>query len=113
MCVHFDKVCVSNLILVDHDGKVMGGDYAIGRFVLHANVHAEHPDGIAMPCHTSMARHGQQLAGRLTRSRRMPVHFEDHVVIGDEAGAVAVENHAGSNVGVCRRKAAIRRITGC
>jgi len=52
MCVHFDKVKLSNLILVDHDGKVIKGNYAVNRagFVLHANVHEAHPDIIAM-CH--------------------------------------------------------------
>ena len=102
MCVHFDKVCVSNLILVDHDGKVIEGDYAVNRagFVLHANVHAEHPDIIAM-CHahtvygTAWAATGRPI-DPITQDAC--AFFEDHVVIGDEAGAVAVENHAGSNV---------------
>jgi len=41
MCVHFDQVRISNLILADHKGKVVEGDYAINRagFVLHAAVH--------------------------------------------------------------------------
>ena len=102
MCVHFDKVCVSNLILVDHDGKVIEGDYAVNRagFVLHANVHEEHPDIIAM-CHahtvygTAWAATGRPI-DPITQDAC--AFFEDHVVIGDEAGAVAVENHAGSNV---------------
>ena len=41
MAVHFKHVKVSNLILVDHDGKVVEGDYSVNRagFVLHAAVH--------------------------------------------------------------------------
>ena len=37
MCVHFSQVKVSNLILADHKGRVVEGDYAINRagFVLH------------------------------------------------------------------------------
>jgi ribulose-5-phosphate 4-epimerase/fuculose-1-phosphate aldolase len=52
MCVHVAKVKMSNLILVDHQGRVIEGNYAVNRagFVLHANVHEEHPDIIAM-CH--------------------------------------------------------------
>ena len=52
MCVHFSQVKVSNLILVDHDGKVIEGEYAVNRagFVLHAAVHDAHPDILAM-CH--------------------------------------------------------------
>ena len=38
MCVHFDKVCLSNLILVDHDGKVIEGDVAAGRGVVEPPV---------------------------------------------------------------------------
>ena len=50
--VHFNQVKLSNLILADHDGNVVEGDYAINRagFVLHAAVHQMHPDIIAM-CH--------------------------------------------------------------
>jgi ribulose-5-phosphate 4-epimerase/fuculose-1-phosphate aldolase len=102
MCVHFDKVKMSNLILVDHDGKVIKGDHAVNRagFILHANVHEEHPDIIAM-CHA------HTLYGTAWCATGRPIEpitqdacafFEDHVIIGDEAGAVAVENHAGSNV---------------
>jgi ribulose-5-phosphate 4-epimerase/fuculose-1-phosphate aldolase len=102
MCVPFDKVKLSNLILVDHDGKVIEGAYAVNRagFVLHANVHEEHPDIIAM-CHahtvygTAWAATGRPIE---PITQDACAFFEDHVVIGDEAGAVAVENHAGSNV---------------
>jgi ribulose-5-phosphate 4-epimerase/fuculose-1-phosphate aldolase len=52
MCVHFSRVKVSNLILADHEGNVVEGDYAINRagYVLHAAVHEAHPDIVAM-CH--------------------------------------------------------------
>ena len=38
MAIHFKRVKLSNLILVDHDGKVVEGDHAVNRagFVLHA-----------------------------------------------------------------------------
>jgi ribulose-5-phosphate 4-epimerase/fuculose-1-phosphate aldolase len=102
MCVHFDKVKMSNLILVDHDGKVIKGDYAVNRagFILHANVHEEHPDIIAM-CHAHTVYGTAWCAtGRPIEpiTQDACAFFEDHVIIGDEAGAVAVENHAGSNV---------------
>lgn len=102
MCVHFDKVKVSNLILVDHDGIVVEGEYAVNRagFVLHANVHEEHEDIISM-CHAHTT------FGTAWCSTGLPIEpitqdacafFEDHVVIGEQAGAVAVENHAGADV---------------
>src|SRR6266852_2680873 len=52
MAVHFSEVRLSNLILADHDGKVLEGSHALNRagFVLHASVHEAHPDIVAM-CH--------------------------------------------------------------
>ena len=102
MAVHFSQVKVSNLILVDHDGRVVEGDYAVNRagFVLHAAVHDAHPDILAM-CHahtvygTAFAALGKRL-DPITQDAA--AFFEDHVVIGDEAGQVAVEVKAGNKV---------------
>ena len=43
---------MSNVILVDHQGQVIEGDYAVNRadFVLHGAVHEQYPEVIAM-CH--------------------------------------------------------------
>jgi ribulose-5-phosphate 4-epimerase/fuculose-1-phosphate aldolase len=102
MCVHFAQVRVSNLILVDHAGKVVQGDYAVNRagFVLHAAVHEAHPDVLAM-CHahtpygTAFASLGKMLE---PISQDAAAFFEDHVVIGDEAGQVAVEVQGGNRI---------------
>ena len=102
MCVHFSQVKVSNLILADHAGKVVEGKYAINRagFVLHAAVHEAHPDILAM-CHahtvygTAFAAFGRPLD---PISQDVAAFFEDHVVIKDEGGQVAVEEQAGSSV---------------
>jgi len=102
MCVHFSQVKVSNLILADHKGKVLEGDYALNRagFVLHAAVHEAHPDIVAM-CHahtvygTAFAALGRPLE---PITQDAAAFFEDHVVIKDEAGQVAVEEKAGKSV---------------
>ncbi len=102
MAVHFAQVKVSNLILVDHEGQVVEGDYAVNRagFVLHAGVHEAHPEIIAM-CHahtvygTAFAALGKKLE---PITQDAAVFFEDHAVIGDEAGQVAVEVQAGNKV---------------
>ena len=102
MAVHFSQVKVSNLILADHDGRVVEGNHAINRagFVLHAAVHEAHPDIVAM-CHahtvygTAFAALGKKLD---PISQDAAAFFEDHVVIGDEAGQVAVEVKAGQKV---------------
>lgn len=102
MAVHFSQVKLSNLILVDHTGKVVEGDYAVNQagFVLHAAVHEEHPDILAM-CHahtiygTAFAALGRALE---PITQDACAFFEDHVVISEEAGQVTVEEKAGSKV---------------
>ena len=118
MAVHFSKVRVSNLILADHDGRVVEGRYAINRagFVLHAAVHEMHPDIVAM-CHahtvygTAFAALGKKLD---PISQDAAAFYEDHAVIGAEAGQVAVEVKAGGSVAAHFKgvKAAIHRNHG-
>ena len=102
MAVHFAQVKVSNLILVDHKGRVVEGSHAVNRagFVLHAAVHEAHPDILAM-CHahtlygTAFAALGRPLA---PISQDAAAFFEDHIVITEEAGQVAIEEEAGPKV---------------
>ncbi|MCZ6671792.1 MAG: class II aldolase/adducin family protein [Verrucomicrobia bacterium] len=102
MAVPFSKVCVSNLILADHKGKVIEGNHAINQagFILHGAVHEEHPDILAM-CHahtvygTAWAATGREL-DPITQDAA--AFYEDHVVIADEGGKVAVEAKAGYEV---------------
>ncbi|MCO4887905.1 conserved hypothetical protein [Cupriavidus phytorum] len=102
MAVHFAQVNVSSLICADHEGRVVEGDYAINRagFVLHAAVHEAHQDIVAM-CHahteygTAFASLGKPL-DPITQDAA--AFYEDHVVIGDEAGKVAVEVKGGHKV---------------
>lgn len=118
MCVHFSQVKMSNLILVDHDGVVREGDYAVNRagFVLHAAVHEQHPDILAM-CHahtvygTAFAALGRKLE---PVTQDAAAFYEDHVVIGEEAGQVAVEVEGGNKVANAFRgvKAAIHQNHG-
>jgi ribulose-5-phosphate 4-epimerase/fuculose-1-phosphate aldolase len=99
MAVHFAQVRVSNLVLANHAGDVVQGTHALNRagFVLHAAVHAAHPDIVAM-CHAHTI-HGTAFAalGRAIEpiSQDAAVFFEDHVVIGAEGGKVAVSTQAG------------------
>jgi ribulose-5-phosphate 4-epimerase/fuculose-1-phosphate aldolase len=102
MAVHFNQVKVSNLILADHNGQVVEGQHAINRagFVLHAAVHEAHPEIVAM-CHahtvygTAFASLGRPLE---PISQDAAAFFEDHVVISEEAGQVAVEVKGGHKV---------------
>jgi ribulose-5-phosphate 4-epimerase/fuculose-1-phosphate aldolase len=102
MAVHFAQVKLSNLLLADHDGKVLEGRHALNRagFVLHAAVHEAHYDIVAM-CHAHTV-YGVAWAslGRLLDpiTQDAACFFEDHVVITDSAGAVTVEVDAGKQV---------------
>ncbi|MCW5773610.1 MAG: class II aldolase/adducin family protein [Rhodospirillaceae bacterium] len=102
MAVHFSQVKVSNLILVDHRGTVVEGDYAVNQagFVLHAAIHEANPDIVAV-CHAHTV-HGTAFAamGRPLEpiTQDACAFYGDHVVITDDAGAVAVEPDAGKRI---------------
>jgi ribulose-5-phosphate 4-epimerase/fuculose-1-phosphate aldolase len=101
--VPFSHVKVSNLILVDHEGTVVEGEYAANRagFVLHSAIHEANPDIVAS-CHA----HTVNGAAWAAMGRHLPpstqdvsVFFEHHKVIEAEAGAIVVEVDAGKAVG--------------
>lgn len=102
MAVHFSDVKMSNLILVNHDGEVLEGRHALNRagFVLHAAVHHEHPDIVAM-CHahtiygTAWSATGREIE---PITQDAAVFYKNHVVIREEGGKVAVEVSAGKEV---------------
>ena len=102
MAVHFAQVSVSKLILVDHEGSVVEGAYAVNQagFVLHASVHAANPDIVAM-CHAHTV-HGTAWAamGRPLDpiSQDACCFYESHAVVNDEGGAVAVFKDQGQGV---------------
>ena len=94
------------------------GRHALNRagFVLHAAVHEAHPDIVAM-CHAHTV-YGMAWAalGRPLDpiTQDAACFFEDHVVIADEGGAVAVERDAGKKVAAAFKgvKAAIHQNHG-
>ena len=102
MAVHFSHVSVSNLILANHDGEVVEGDYALNQagFVLHSSVHNANPDIVAM-CHAHTV-HGTAWAamGRPLDpiSQDACCFYENHAVVNDEGGAVAVFPGQGGGV---------------
>jgi ribulose-5-phosphate 4-epimerase/fuculose-1-phosphate aldolase len=118
MAVHFSQVKLSNLILADHEGRVLEGSHALNRagFVLHAAVHEAHPDIVAM-CHAHTV-YGTAWAsmGRLLDpiTQDAACFYEDQVVIEDEGGAVTVTADAGNAVAAAfgKHRAAFHRNHG-
>jgi len=102
MAVHFSQVKVSNLILADHEGRVVEGQHAINRagFVVHASVHEAHPEIIAM-CHAhtphgtawcSTGRHIEPF------NQDAACFYDNHAVVSDDGGAVTVFTDQGEGV---------------
>jgi ribulose-5-phosphate 4-epimerase/fuculose-1-phosphate aldolase len=102
VCIPFSRVKVSMLILVDHEGKVVEGKYAVNRagYVLHSAIHAENPEIIGS-CHAHTV-HGDAWSsmGRpldyVTQDACM--FYGDHVVLKDGAGKVPVARDSGNPV---------------
>ena len=100
MAIHFSQVRLSNLILVDHEGNVVEGDYAVGQVArLHAAVHQKYPDIVAMcHAHTLYGTTFAALGKKLDPISQDACAFLDHQIIQEEAGAVAVSENAGFEV---------------
>lgn len=90
--LHFSRIRVSDLILVDHSGKVVEGhsEVNLAAFAIHSRIHAARPDVIA-------AAHAHSLYGKAWSSLGRPLDpltqdacafYEDHVVFDDYAGIV-------------------------
>ncbi|WP_073779634.1 class II aldolase/adducin family protein [Streptomyces sp. MJM1172] len=114
----FRHVRVSDLILVDHEGRVRHGRRPVNRagFVIHSAIHAARPDVVAA-CHAH-AVHGKAFSslGRLLDpiTQDACAVFEQHTVHRDGAGAVVVEEEAGRQLaaGLGPHKAVIHQNHG-
>jgi ribulose-5-phosphate 4-epimerase/fuculose-1-phosphate aldolase len=100
--MHFSQVRVSDLLLVDHDGRVVQGKWAVNRagFVLHSAIHKSNPDVLAScHAHTTNGTAWASLGRPLDPINQTACYFyEDHAVVTEEAGAVVVERDAGQLV---------------
>jgi ribulose-5-phosphate 4-epimerase/fuculose-1-phosphate aldolase len=89
---HFGHVRVSDLLLVDHLGRVVEGDLPVNTaaFAIHSQVHAARPDVVA-------AAHSHSIYGKSWSALGRPLEpitqdvcafFEDHSVFDDYTGVV-------------------------
>ena len=89
---HFGLVRVSDLVLVDHEGRVVEGDAVVNvaAFAIHSQVHAARPDVVA-------AAHSHSVHGRSWSTLGRPrdpitqdscAFYEDHAVFDDYTGVV-------------------------
>jgi ribulose-5-phosphate 4-epimerase/fuculose-1-phosphate aldolase len=96
------RVRVSDLLLVDHDGRVVEGSWTVNRagFVLHSAIHAAHPHVLAS-CHLhsangmAWAAFGEPLA---PLNQTACYFYEAQAVITEGSGRVALESGSADTI---------------
>jgi len=90
--MHFSLIKASDLILVNHDGKVVEGDRAVNgaAFAIHSQVHAARPDAVAAAhSHSTYGRAFSTLGRHLDPiTQDVCAFYEDHAVFDDYTGVV-------------------------
>jgi ribulose-5-phosphate 4-epimerase/fuculose-1-phosphate aldolase len=115
--IDFSLIKVSDLILVNHDGEVVEGDYAVNAaaFAIHSQVHAARPDVMA-------AAHAHSINGKAFSSLGRTLDpitqdacafYGDHALFDDYTGVV-LDTEEGKRIahGLGENKAAILRNHG-
>ncbi len=90
--MHFGHIRVSDLILVNENGDVIGEDAPLNRaaFAIHSQVHAARPDVVAAAhTHSTYGRAWSTLGRRLDPiTQDVCAFYEDHAVFDDYTGVV-------------------------
>ncbi len=90
--LHFSRIRVSDLILVDHSGKVVEGhaEVNLAAFAIHSRIHAARPDVIAAAHAHSLYGKSWSSLGRLLDplTQDACAFYDDHVVFDDYSGIV-------------------------
>jgi ribulose-5-phosphate 4-epimerase/fuculose-1-phosphate aldolase len=115
--LHFGQIRVSDLILVDHSGKVVEGsaEVNLAAFAIHSRIHAARPDVVAAAHAHSLYGKSWSSLGRLLDplTQDACAFFDDHVVFDDYTGIVE-ETSEGDRIAraLGSKKAAILRNHG-
>ena len=95
----FNRVRVSDLLLVNHAGEVVIGDRPVNRaaFVLHAAIHERRPQVIAAAhAHSPFGKAFSSLGRRLDPiTQDCCIFYEDHQLIAEDGGKVVLEEASG------------------
>ncbi len=90
--VHFSQIRASDLLLVNHNGEVVEGEYPLNRaaFAIHSQVHAARPDVVAAAHAHSLYGKSWSTLGRLLDpiTQDACAFYEDHVVFDHYTGVV-------------------------
>jgi ribulose-5-phosphate 4-epimerase/fuculose-1-phosphate aldolase len=92
MGVSFKQIKVSNLLLVNHDGKVVEGEGLLNgaAFTIHSHIHKARPDVVAAAHSHSIHGKAWSALGRKLDpiTQDACAFYEDHVVFTDFTGVV-------------------------
>jgi len=115
--MHFSQIRTSDLILVNHAGEVVEGDYAVNAaaFAIHSQVHAARPDVVAAAhSHSTYGRAWSALGRKLDPiTQDVCAFFDDHELFDDYTGVVLdVEEGKRIAVALGEAKAVILRNHG-
>ncbi len=90
--MHFGQIRVSDLVLVDHRGEVVEGEYAVNAaaFAIHSGVHDARPDVIAAAHAHSLYGKTWSSLGRLLDpiTQDACAFYQDHSIFEDYTGVV-------------------------
>lgn len=88
----FKLITVDDLILVDHHGEVVEGDWPVNSaaFAIHSEIHAARPDVVAAAHSHSKSGRAWSTLGRTLAplTQDSCIFFEDHVLFDDYTGVV-------------------------
>ncbi len=100
--MHFSQIKASDLILCDHEGNVVEGEYPVNRaaFAIHSQVHAARPDVIAAAHAHSVYGKTWSALGRVLDPITQDVcaFYNDHSLFDDYTGVV-LEVEEGRRIG--------------
>lgn len=90
--MHFSHIRASDLILVNHNGEVVEGEYRVNTaaFAIHSQVHAARPDVVAAAhSHSTYGRAWSALGRKLDPiTQDVCAFYDDHAVFDDYTGVV-------------------------
>src|SRR5436190_18034616 len=90
--MHFSQIRASDLLLVNHEGTVVEGDWPVNQaaFAIHSQVHAARPDVIAAAhTHSPYGRAWSTLGRRLDPiTQDVCAFYNDHELFDDYTGVV-------------------------
>lgn len=99
--VHFSRIRVSDLLLVNHEGEILEGDFPLNKaaFAIHSRLHRRYPRIVAAAhSHSMYGKAFSALGQRLkTITQDACIFFEDHVLF-DSFGGVVLDLEEGDRI---------------